>query len=107
MPAAGVTHKLVDMNGKTEVRYRGPNITPGYWRAPEETAVHFDEDGYFCSGDAVQWIDATNPHLGLRFDGRIAEDFKLATGTFVSVGPMRAKIVARSPTKARSTNAPC
>jgi len=94
VPTPGMDIKLVDMQGKTEVRYRGPNITPGYWRAPEETAAHFDEEGFFCSGDAVKWIDETDVHQGLKFDGRIAEDFKLATGTFVSVGPLRAKIIA-------------
>ncbi|MDD0838606.1 feruloyl-CoA synthase [Curvibacter sp. HBC61] len=94
VPTPGLTLKLVDIDGKTEVRYRGPNITPGYWRAPEETAAHFDSEGFFCSGDAVQWIDPNDVHQGLRFDGRIAEDFKLATGTFVSVGPLRAKITA-------------
>ncbi len=93
VPAPGLEIKLVDMQGKAEVRYRGPNITPGYWRSPKETAEHFDEEGYFCSGDAVKWIDEDNVHLGLKFDGRIAEDFKLATGTFVSVGPLRAKII--------------
>ena len=82
------------MDGKTEVRYRGPNITPGYWRAPTETADAFDDEGFFCSGDAVKWIDETDVHQGLKFDGRIAEDFKLATGTFVSVGPLRGKIIA-------------
>jgi feruloyl-CoA synthase len=94
VPTPGMELKLVDMDGKTEVRYRGPNITPGYWRAPQETAKHFDEEGYFCSGDAVKWIDENDVHQGLKFDGRIAEDFKLATGTFVSVGPLRAKIIA-------------
>lgn len=94
VPAPGMELKLVDMDGKTEVRYRGPNITPGYWRSPYETAEHFDEEGYFCSGDAVKWIDETDVHQGLKFDGRIAEDFKLATGTFVSVGPLRARIIA-------------
>ncbi|MEJ8824667.1 feruloyl-CoA synthase [Variovorax humicola] len=94
LPAAGIELKLVDIDGKTEVRYRGPNITPGYWRAPEATAEAFDEEGFFSTGDAVKWIDESNIHRGLRFDGRIAEDFKLATGTFVSVGPMRAKIIA-------------
>jgi feruloyl-CoA synthase len=93
LPAAGMKIKLVDVDGKTEIRYRGPNITPGYWRAPESTAEAFDEEGYFASGDAVTWIDENNIHKGLRFDGRIAEDFKLATGTFVSVGPLRAKII--------------
>jgi len=94
VPSPGMDLKLVDVDGKTEVRYRGPNISPGYWRAPFETAEHFDEEGYFCSGDAVKWIDETDVHQGLKFDGRIAEDFKLATGTFVSVGPLRAKIIA-------------
>jgi len=94
VPTPGLQLKLVDSDGKVEVRYRGPNITPGYWRAPQETAAHFDDEGFFCSGDAVQWIDEANIHLGLRFDGRIAEDFKLATGTFVSVGPLRARIIA-------------
>jgi feruloyl-CoA synthase len=94
LPGPGLEVKLVDMGGKTEVRYKGPNITPGYWRAPEETAEAFDEEGFFCSGDAVKWIDETDIHQGLQFDGRIAEDFKLGTGTFVSVGPLRASIIA-------------
>ncbi len=94
LPAPGIELKLVEVDGKTEVRYRGPNITPGYWRAPEATAEAFDDEGFFCTGDAVRWIDESNIHRGLRFDGRIAEDFKLATGTFVSVGPLRAKIIA-------------
>jgi feruloyl-CoA synthase len=94
LPTPGLELKLVDTDGKTEVRYRGPNITPGYWRQPAETAEAFDEEGFFKTGDAVQWIDETDIHLGLRFDGRIAEDFKLATGTFVSVGPLRGKIIA-------------
>ena len=94
VPAPGLELKLVDTQGKTEVRYRGPNITPGYWRNAEETAGAFDEEGFFKTGDAVKWIDETDVHLGLKFDGRIAEDFKLATGTFVSVGPMRSKIIA-------------
>ncbi len=94
VPTPGLELKLVDIDGKTEVRYRGPNITPGYWRNDADTATAFDDEGYFRSGDAVQWIDETDVHLGLKFDGRIAEDFKLATGTFVSVGPLRGKIIA-------------
>lgn len=94
LPTPGLELKLVDMQGKTEVRYKGPNITPGYWRQPDETADAFDEEGFFQTGDAVKWIDETDVHQGLKFDGRIAEDFKLATGTFVSVGPLRGKIIA-------------
>ncbi len=94
VPTPGLTLKLVPMNGKTELRYKGPNITPGYWQSPEATAEAFDDEGFFCTGDAVLWIDENDPHQGLKFDGRIAEDFKLATGTFVSVGPLRAKITA-------------
>ena len=94
LPTPGLELKLVDVQGKTEVRYKGPNITPGYWRQPEETAEAFDEEGFFKTGDAVKWIDETDVHQGLKFDGRIAEDFKLATGTFVSVGPLRGKIIA-------------
>ncbi|MBH1965453.1 MAG: feruloyl-CoA synthase [Comamonadaceae bacterium] len=94
LPTPGMECKLVPKDGKTELRYRGPNITPGYWRSPESTAEAFDDEGFFCTGDAVLWIDPANPHAGLRFDGRIAEDFKLATGTFVSVGPLRARVIA-------------
>jgi feruloyl-CoA synthase len=93
VPTAGMTLKLVPSGDKTEVRYKGPNITEGYWRSPEETKEAFDEEGFFCTGDAVKWIDESNPHLGLKFDGRTAEDFKLSTGTFVSVGPLKAKII--------------
>lgn len=93
VPVPGMTLKLVEVEGKTEVRYRGPNVTPGYWRSEVATRDAFDEEGFLCTGDAVKWIADGDPHRGLRFDGRIAEDFKLSTGTFVSVGPMRAKIV--------------
>jgi feruloyl-CoA synthase len=94
VPTPGLELKLVPVDGKTEVRYRGPNITPGYWRNAEATRDAFDEEGFYCSGDAVKWIDENDLNKGLKFDGRIAEDFKLSTGTFVSVGPMRAKIIA-------------
>jgi feruloyl-CoA synthase len=93
LPTAGLELKLVPVNGKTEMRYKGPNITPAYWRNPEATKEAFDEEGFFITGDAVKWIDDNNIHLGLKFDGRTAEDFKLSTGTFVSVGPLRGKII--------------
>ncbi|MDE2456916.1 MAG: feruloyl-CoA synthase, partial [Burkholderiales bacterium] len=92
LPVPGVEVKLVPMAGKLEIRFRGPNVMPGYWRAPEETAAAFDEEGFYRTGDAVLPVDPADPGRGLMFDGRIAEDFKLATGTFVSVGPMRAKV---------------
>jgi feruloyl-CoA synthase len=94
LPVPGVEVKLVPADGKTEIRFRGPNVMPGYWRAPEQTAAAFDEEGFYRTGDAVKWVDPAQPQRGLLFDGRIAEDFKLSTGTFVSVGPLRARIIA-------------
>jgi feruloyl-CoA synthase len=94
LPAPGVELKLVPEGDKVEVRYRGPNVTPGYWRAPEQTRESFDEEGFYRSGDAVKPMDPASPEKGFAFDGRTAEDFKLSTGTFVSVGPLRAKIIA-------------
>ncbi|WP_280154788.1 feruloyl-CoA synthase [Piscinibacter sp. XHJ-5] len=93
LPCPGVEVKLVPVEDKTEIRFRGPNVMPGYWRAPEQTAEAFDEEGYYRTGDAVKLVDEGDPQRGLLFDGRIAEDFKLSTGTFVSVGPLRARII--------------
>ncbi len=93
LPCPGVEVKLVPTDGKTEIRFRGPNVMPGYWRAPEQTAEAFDDEGYYRTGDAVVFVDPADPQQGLAFDGRIAEDFKLSSGTFVSVGPLRAKIM--------------
>ena len=99
LPVPGVEVKLVpdtsgDPHAKTEIRFRGPNVMPGYWRAPEQTSEAFDEEGFYKTGDAVKFIDPAHPTRGLLFDGRTAEDFKLSTGTFVSVGPLRAGIIA-------------
>ena len=94
VPCPGVEIKLVPHAGKQEIRYRGPQVTPGYWRAPGLTAEAFDEEGFLRTGDTVRLVDANQPRLGLLFDGRIAEDFKLSTGTFVSVGPLRARAIA-------------
>jgi feruloyl-CoA synthase len=93
LPCPGVEVKLVPLGDKTEIRFRGPNVMPGYWRAPEQTAQAFDEDGFYRTGDAVRFVDPADPQRGLLFDGRVAEDFKLSTGTFVSVGPLRGRIV--------------
>jgi feruloyl-CoA synthase len=94
LPVPGVELKLAPVEGKLEVRLRGPAITPGYWRDPEANSRSYDEEGYYCLGDAAKWIDEADPAKGLQFDGRIAEDFKLSTGTWVSVGPLRARIIA-------------
>lgn len=84
---------LVPVDGKLEGRFRGPHIMPGYWRSPQQTAEVFDENGFYCSGDAIKLADPAAPELGLMFDGRLAEDFKLSSGVFVSVGPMRNRAV--------------
>ncbi|HSB22436.1 MAG TPA: feruloyl-CoA synthase [Burkholderiaceae bacterium] len=93
LPVPGVEVKLVPEGDKTEIRFRGPNVMPGYWRAPQQTREAFDDEGFYRTGDAVRWIDPADPQRGLLFDGRTAEDFKLSTGTFVSVGPLRARII--------------
>jgi feruloyl-CoA synthase len=95
VPAPGCKVKLVPLNGKLEARFHGPHVTPGYWRAPHLTAAAFDEDGYYCTGDALRFVDEAEPRLGFMFDGRIAEDFKLSSGTFVSVGPLRARVISQ------------
>src|SRR5215813_6148027 len=93
LPAPGVELKLVPNEGKLEARLRGPHITPGYWREDHLTREAFDEEGYYRLGDALKFVDPGDPGKGLLFDGRIAEDFKLSTGTWVSVGPLRARFI--------------
>ena len=93
VPAPGVELKLVPAAGKLEARLRGPNITPGYWRQEDLTRAAFDEEGYYKLGDALRFVDENNPRKGFIFDGRIAEDFKLSSGTWVSVGPLRARFL--------------
>ncbi|MGI6856975.1 feruloyl-CoA synthase [Mesorhizobium sp. 1B3] len=95
LPVPGVELKLAPVNGKMEARVRAPSVTPGYWREPELTAAAFDEDGYYRLGDALRLADETDPVKGYVFDGRINEDFKLSSGTWVSVGPLRADLVSR------------
>ncbi|HEY1340605.1 MAG TPA: feruloyl-CoA synthase, partial [Bryobacteraceae bacterium] len=90
LPVPGVRLKLAPAGDKLEARVRGPNITPGYWREPSLTRNAFDDEGYYCLGDAVRFLDPADVQRGFLFDGRLAEDFKLSTGTWVSVGPLRA-----------------
>ena len=94
VPLPGVTLKLIPCEGKLEARLQGDNIMPGYWRAPELTADAFDEEGFYKIGDALKFADPADPAKGMLFDGRLAEDFKLATGTWVSVGPLRSAFIA-------------
>lgn len=94
IPVPGVELKLVPCGAKLEARVRGPNVTPGYWRQPELTQRVFDDEGFYCFGDAVRFVDANDVNKGLLFDGRLSEDFKLASGTWVSVGPLRARMIA-------------
>jgi feruloyl-CoA synthase len=98
VPIPGTELKLVTSGDKLEVRVRGPNVTPGYWKAPELTKQAFDEEGFYLIGDAVKLADRERPERGLFFDGRVAEDFKLNSGTWVSVGTLRiAGIAALAP----------
>ena len=94
IPVPGVELKLVPRDEKLEARVRGPNITPGYWRQPELTEKVFDDEGFYSFGDAVRFIDPHDVNKGFLFDGRFSEDFKLASGTWVSVGPLRARILS-------------
>ena len=96
LPCPGMQVKLAPVGAKHEARVRGPNITPGYWADDELTRNAFDEEGYYRLGDAMEFVDPADPGKGLIFDGRLAEDFKLSTGTWVSVGPLRSRIVAQA-----------
>jgi feruloyl-CoA synthase len=89
----GVELKLVPNGGKLEGRYKGPNITPGYWRRPDLTKEAYDDEGFYKMGDALRFEDESHPGKGLLFDGRLAEDFKLASGTWVSTGALRARLI--------------
>ena len=93
-PGPGTELKLVPSGTKLEVRVRGPNVTPGYWRRDDLTREAFDEEGFYRIGDAMKFVDADDPAKGLAFDGRVAEDFKLMSGTWVHVGTVRVQLIA-------------
>jgi len=95
-PVPGLEMKLAPVGLKREIRVRGPNITPGYWRDEARTQAAFDEEGYYRMGDAVRFVDADDPAKGLIFDGRLADDFKLSSGTWVSVGALRTRLLAHA-----------
>lgn len=96
VPLPGVELALVPVADKHEIRIKGPNITPGFHRRPDLAETAFDEHGYLRTGDAVALVDETDPAAGLVFRGRIAEDFKLTSGTFVSVGTLRPRLLSAS-----------
>jgi feruloyl-CoA synthase len=93
VPVPGLEIKLVPSEGKLEARVKGPNVTPGYWRQPELDRAAFDEEGFYRLGDAFKFADPDDPSQGLLFDGRLAEDFKLSSGTWVNAGPLRAQVI--------------
>lgn len=93
VPVPGLELKLMPTGGKLEARYRGKNIFPGYWKQPELTAAAFDDEGFYCTGDALKFVDASDPNRGMVFDGRLTEDFKLTTGTWVHVGLLRSQLI--------------
>jgi feruloyl-CoA synthase len=93
LPLPGVVIKLLPSGDKLEARVKSPSLMPGYWRDPQNTAKGFDEEGYYRFGDAFKFADEQDPSKGFLFDGRITEDFKLSSGTWVSVGPLRARLI--------------
>jgi feruloyl-CoA synthase len=94
LPLPGIALKLVPVGAKYEVRVKGPTVASGYHKDPEKTAAAFDEEGFYKLGDAARFVDPEDPSKGLVFDGRVTEDFKLDTGTWVSVGVLRPDLVA-------------
>jgi feruloyl-CoA synthase len=94
VPVPGTELKLVPAGDKLEVRVRGPHVTPGYWKRPDLTRAAFDDEGFYKPGDAVRFADPSDPGKGIVFDGRLAEDFKLTTGTWVAVGALRVGVLA-------------
>ncbi len=94
LPLPGYELKLTPVGPKFEAWVRGPNVTPGYWPPGNSDRSAFDDEGFYRTGDAVRLLDADHPEKGLMFDGRVAEDFKLSTGTWVSVGPLRLALLA-------------
>jgi feruloyl-CoA synthase len=94
LPVSGLDLKLLPIGDRFEVRVSGPNVMPGFWRQDELTRDAFDEEGFYRMGDAVRFIAEGDPSQGLVFDGRLAEDFKMSSGTWVHVGPLRARVIA-------------
>jgi len=94
LPLPGTTVKLTPSQGRLEFRVKGPQVSPGYFNAPEATAAAFDDEGFYRLGDAARFADPERPEAGLMFDGRLSENFKLASGTFVNAGAIRVAAVS-------------
>jgi feruloyl-CoA synthase len=93
LPQPGMLAKLVPAGDRYELRVKGPNVMPGYWRNPEATAAAFDEEGFFKTGDAARWVDESRPEAGIAFAGRLSEEFKLASGTWVRATTLRTQLI--------------
>lgn len=93
VPTPGIEIKVIPVGDKLEIRMKGPNVHTGYYKRPDLTATHFDDEGYYCIGDAVKWEDPSRREAGMIFDGRVAEDFKLANGTWVNTGSLRLALI--------------
>ena len=93
LPQPGMLAKLVPAGDRYELRVKGPNVMPGYWRNPEATAEAFDEEGFFKTGDAARWVDESRPEAGIAFAGRLSEEFKLASGTWVRATTLRTQLI--------------
>jgi feruloyl-CoA synthase len=93
LPQPGLLAKLVPAGDRYELRVKGPNVMPGYWRDPEATAAAFDEEGFFRTGDAARWVDESRPEAGIAFAGRLSEEFKLASGTWVRATTLRTQLI--------------
>jgi feruloyl-CoA synthase len=96
VPVVGLTLKIAPVGELFEARVKGPNVTPGYWRDEALTRAAFDEEGFYCMGDAIAPADPADMWKGFTFQGRMTEDFKLSTGTWVRVGPLRARVLAHA-----------
>jgi feruloyl-CoA synthase len=94
LPAPGLELKLIPEGEKLELRLKGPSITPGYWRQPDKTAECFDEEGFYKIGDALKFVDPDDVNKGFLFDGRVSEDFKLSTGTWVNMAGVRGGLIS-------------
>jgi len=93
LPQPGMLAKLVPAGDRYDLRVKGPNIMPGYWRDPQATAEAFDEEGFFKTGDAARWVDGSRPEAGIAFAGRLSEEFKLASGTWVRATTLRTQLI--------------